>query len=545
MLSTVISFLFCIRLAQCSCFFPTELQGSYAVQYVEGDKSDIWYRSVSIGYNYISGVGQCVHRQADKYIVQSQETGCFKCVGVEQKSYNVLSMVTPESCHMSPDVAWLQCLGLDTEPTKVDMMYRAGNKIRPYQCPMTGRYSVQCTHGTAAGEADTCPDESQLSVRCPGQEELSFTCLGHWSNDQGQQFVSLLDKVLPQIGEEARPRWRCGHYERTEAGMVLRLSEDSTCERMEKEVYTLAKVSSPEVPSDIVLPEWSQGEWDSVSIHGGNIVIRSQALLTTHQLVTLQSHQYGIYTVQVTTDCGNTGYACLDIMGRGDKGRILEVSLGQIYRHRHEVRCGLRRDKQIVRLTQLRHREECPMPGEWEGEIPDGEGLCARSVTSCQDPSMMKYQVYNCARPEEVYEDRLYSCYGQYSHGGQVYTLTKRLDLQERQECFVGVTSDAGQHRVMEAGQHCERGQQPHLYGMVMEQVKPLECDSDDATDNNNYLENIAGIEMKLLNPKLKLEVSSVNQDLSAQPQSSASSSSLTLSVISLAATLLCLIYSA
>ena len=535
---------FLFTLVRGSCFFPTELQGSYAVQYVEGDKSDIWYRSVSIGYNFISGVGHCVLRQAERYIVQHQESGCYKCVGLEQRSYNVLTMTTPDTCHVSPDLAWIQCLGLETEAgVKTDMMYRAGNKIRPYQCPITGRFTVSCPGDTGdTGAADTCPDESQLSIRCPGQEELSFTCLGHWSNADGDQYLSLLDRVLPQIGEEARPRWRCAKYERRTGDIVLTLSEDSTCDKMISGDMILTRAEaavSSSLTTDIALPDWSQGEWDSVSISGGHIVIRSQDLLTTHHLTTVQSHQYGIYTVLVNTDCGVTGYACLDIMGRGDKGHILEISLGQIYNHRHQVKCGLRRDKQIVKMTQLKHREECPMPGEWQGEIPDGEGLCARSVTSCGDPSMMKYQVYNCARPEEVYEDRLYSCYGQYSHGGQVYTLTKRHDLSEKQECFVGVTSVTGEHRVMEAGEHCDRGQQPQLYGMVMEQVKPQDCSTEDSDLDTNYLENVAGIEMKLLNPKLKLQV----EDHHHHQSHSSSAASSSLSVISSVASLLLLVY--
>ena len=91
-----------------ACFFPTELQGSYAVQYVEGNKSDIWYRSVSISYDFISGLGQCVFRQRERYVLET-EAGCYKCVGLKQRSYNVLTLVDTDTCYTSPDVAWATC----------------------------------------------------------------------------------------------------------------------------------------------------------------------------------------------------------------------------------------------------------------------------------------------------------------------------------------------------------------------------------------------------------------------------------------------------
>ena len=541
-----------------ACFFPTELQGSYAVQYVEGNKSDIWYRSVSISYDFISGLGQCVFRQRERYVLET-EAGCYKCVGLKQRSYNVLTLVDTDTCYTSPDVAWATCED-DSQGTR-SMLYRAGNKIRPTQCPITGRYTVSCggQEKEVQGEADTCPDESLLAITCPGQEPLSFTCLGDWTGEDGRQYLSLLDRVLPQVGEEARPRWRCAVIDQTLGDeVVVRMSNDSTCDNMYTRDIRLKRqhVATTHVPdTDISLPDWAQGTWDSVHVSGGYIVHRSRELLTTHHLHVIQSHHHGVYTVHVSTDCGETGYACLDIMGRGDheSGKILELRLSQIYSQRHEVRCGLRQDKQLVKVTQLRHKQECPMPGEWQGEIPDGEGLCARSVTSCDDPYMMKYQVYNCATPSEVYEDRLYECYGQYNHGGQVYTLTKRLDLQERQECFVGVTTDGGQHRVMEAGEHCDRGKQPQLYGMVMEPVRPLQCNGE--SEDRGYQENVSEIEMRLLHPKLTLqtdildedvestnsvETSAINQEMFS---SGSTSYSLTLSVISLASLLYLLAY--
>ena len=41
----------------------------------------------------------------------------------------------------------------------------------------------------------------------------------------------------------------------------------------------------------------------------------------------------------------------------------------------------------------------------------------------------MKYRVYNCANSSEVYEDRVYRCYGVFMERGLTYTAVRRLDL--------------------------------------------------------------------------------------------------------------------
>ena len=38
---------------------------------------------------------------------------------------------------------------------------------------------------------------------------MSFQCLAHWPGENGETYMSLLDTKLPQLGEEARPRYRC------------------------------------------------------------------------------------------------------------------------------------------------------------------------------------------------------------------------------------------------------------------------------------------------------------------------------------------------
>ena len=117
-------------------------------QYSGGDTSDIWYKSVSIAYDYISGAGECVFRQRDKYVLRS-EAGCYKCLGLRQRSYNVLTMEETPTCHPSPDTAWAECEDEEIMASLVtrSMLYRAGNKIRPSQCSITRVFSVHCPGG--------------------------------------------------------------------------------------------------------------------------------------------------------------------------------------------------------------------------------------------------------------------------------------------------------------------------------------------------------------------------------------------------------------
>ena len=442
----------------------------------------------------------------------------------------MLSLSQSQQCHNTAESAWQYCSTLEV-PRTSSMLYRAGNKVRPSHCPITGRFSVQCYGGGPEGEAragqtgraDTCPDESLLSLTCPGQEEQSYQCLGAWRGEDGRQYLSLLDRVLPQVGEAARPRWRCATYQEDGARVLLSLSNDSTCDNLSHHFSLTKEIRGPAPlltgQTEVALPAWAQGSWDSVTVRGGRVVFRSRELLTTHHITVLEDHKNQRYTVSLTTDCGQAGYSCLSLRGRGDQqaGRILQLQLGEILTERRELECGQEEEESqaVVRLTQLRHPQSCPMTGEWQGEIPDGEGLCARSVTQCESPHQMKYQVYSCAAPAEVYEDRLYECYGQYSQAGQVYTLTKRRDLRERQECFVGVTGRDGRHRIMEAGEHCDTNMQPQLYGMVMERVREQTCGGTES-----YQENVSEVEMRLLHPKLTL-----NTDLMVETGSESSSS--------------------
>jgi hypothetical protein len=97
----------------------------------------------------------------------------------------------------------------------------------------------------------------------------------------------------------------------------------------------------------------------------------------------------------------------------------------------------------------------------------------------------MEYQVYSCENTTEVYEDRLYQCFGQFEDEGLTYTFTRRMDMP-LQECFVGTTVGPA-HYIMEAGAHCQRGKQPAEHGMVM--TKELDPICDTVEDSHPAIE--------------------------------------------------------
>ena len=111
--------------------------------------------------------------------------------------------------------------------------------------------------------------------------------------------------------------------------------------------------------------------------------------------------------------------------------------------------------------------------GEYTGVIPDTEGLCAKLYSDCNNPEIMFYTIFNCFNRTEVFEEREYQCLGQWEEDGVIYTYTERRDMQGH-ECFVGVTTQQGEIFLQEAGNNCERGQEPLRYGMRMSRV--AEC---------------------------------------------------------------------
>ena len=79
----------------------------------------------------------------------------------------------------------------------------------------------------------------------------------------------------------------------------------------------------------------------------------------------------------------------------------------------------------------------------------------------------------------EIYEKRIYRCLGQWTDkdSSTVYTFTKRDDVVNTYECFVGLMAKAGSDKqivIREAGENCYKKLDPLKYGMEMNKTGSL-----------------------------------------------------------------------
>jgi len=468
--------------------------------------AEISYSSVSVLYNSIPGWGKCHARHSDHRLVLREDRrggsgSCFRCIRMVARSKNVIQihMNNIYECHDTEEQAIKVC------PRAADVVARTSVEMILYKtrgfygetavtkvhCPINGRYQFTYSNSESMLEQPACPHLSSQAGNCPEGYKLdlnfrgcnfpdldmSFQCLGHWRGEDGQNYLSLLDTKLPQLGEEPRPRYRCAMYLADPITGVthLTLSSDSTCVNQLQSPYSgyeSLQLHSEELEQieeeRLELPAWAQGHWDAVTVTGSQVTYRDEKDMVTYNLQALSSPREGRFLVRQTTACGDSSYTCMTLERRADN--IMELKLGTEKGTTPDpFLCSQSSQEGAPWVTQGRARfpTSCPLEGEFTGKLPDAEGLCTRSVTSCDKPDHMRYMVYNCANQDEIYEDRLYQCYGQFEEDGLVYTFTKRIDLPGH-ECFVGWTPDNVEHLVTEAGTHCERGKDPQAYGMLL-----------------------------------------------------------------------------
>jgi len=369
--------------------------------------------------------------------------------------------------------------------------------VTQVHCPFSGewKFSYSSSHSrltscsSETSEAGGCPGEFMLDLKfrdCDFPDfDMSFQCLGHWTGEDGHRYLSLLDMKLPQLGEEPRPRYRCAIYQSfPNSGVThLALSNDSTCvNQLENHLkgYETLKLEQKardkdELEATQKYPAKSQGDWGTIYIQGSELIYRNAEELTTYHAKALISPAAGKFLARIGTACGDLGYACVALEQRTEN--ILEMKIGKVD---STVDLRLCSEENLAKFPWVTVAKEtvitpCPLSGSFTGVVPDAEGLCARSSTSCSRPDLMEYQVYSCENVTEVYEDRLYQCFGQFEDEGLTYTFTRRLDIPI-QECFVGTTNGPA-HYVMEAGAHCQRGKEPSEHGMVMTKEGDPICD--------------------------------------------------------------------
>merc|ERR1719414_2517698 len=192
------------------------------------------------------------------------------------------------------------------------------------------------------------------------------------------------------------------------------------------------------------------------------------------------------YLVYSRTNCGEEEYNCVWFESRGLNIMEFQIGLRPSTTPSFEL-CDNSHFLQRTWNTQARTKNvvsiSCPIKGEYNGILPDAPQFCSKMSSDCNNPNIMYYSVSSCSEPSEIYDDREYQCFGQWEEDGLLYTFTKRRDIPNVYECFVGgssmVTSDKfGSQRsnktkerkisIIESGFNCRRGLNVNAFGMPL-----------------------------------------------------------------------------
>lgn len=242
--------------------------------------------------------------------------------------------------------------------------------------------------------------------------------------------------------------------------ITLSLSSDSTCASIG--VYSQTnRAESIQERSEVIrlypskeinwheydycnFPEWMNGKWESLSIDDKKLVYSDHSSFKTYTMKCIERiNENFVVTTNKTkynkneknqfnetkfisfsrTQCGEEQYHCVWVAKRSEN--ILEFQIGaKTIQH---LGVGSRPDGSICDdryfdktrwLTQGRIEHglvttACPIDGDFEGLIPDAEGLCAKLWSECDRPDIMFYQVSACDY-DEIFE-------GNVDNGGSIH----------------------------------------------------------------------------------------------------------------------------
>ena len=202
-----------------SCYFPVEIQGEFLTQSLVDQ--EIAYSTVSILYNSIPGWGVCHSRHGPQIVLQDQTVNgetCFKCLRLAARSRNVIQIHSRDlyQCFSSEQDALLSC------PNVSEIARRKVNEVMLYKtrgfygesavsevlCPIIGKWRFTFTRG---GDDDfSCAIPASRAGGCQhGDNFVLHKCMGSWKGEDGHKYAALINTKLPQLGEEARARYRC------------------------------------------------------------------------------------------------------------------------------------------------------------------------------------------------------------------------------------------------------------------------------------------------------------------------------------------------
>lgn len=175
-------------------------------------------------------------------------------------------------------------------------------------------------------------------------------------------------------------------------------------------------------------PGWMHGQWEFVGISKDELLYKDHSSFKTYRMKCLkhetasapsnsQNSSESKILVFSRTQCGEEQYHCVSVVKRSTN--ILEFQIGSktVQSSAHddsEVSIHGICDEQYfdssrwITQGRLDHglvATPCPVDGEFEGLIPDADGLCAKLWSECHAPDIMYYQVYACEY-NEVFEGK-------------------------------------------------------------------------------------------------------------------------------------------
>lgn len=500
----------------CVCYFPGELQGVWATQMtttldtLRGTRSPISYQEVTIEADMILQWGVC-HARADNNVILMDSTGgskCYRCVYLNVASPMVVQVWTMglETCYTSEEAALSTCppsQAMASKRAREIMLYKVRSawgipEVLEVECPLNGRYRFTYKRGHNGIATALCDQPTSEFSNCPYGFGFSVTfnecsfftplktglqCLGSWMGEDGEDYMAVMDTSV-QDGQDA-PKFKCGMF-REEAGtgrIFIAFSEDSTCTNSLTspkdgyETYELISIPSLPLPPSVgaancTFPMSLMGHWHHTYVADNTVVFKDYRNFKTYSARCVKDLNDGErYIVYARTHCGDWTYNCLWLKRRS--ANILEFMLGLYPRETFDDRlCDADKFGDMTSWTTqgksvLEEPTTCPIIGNYAGELPDANGICAQLYSDCRDPQIMYYTVSDCSNSSAVYEQREYQCLGQWEEEGRVYALTYRRDIRIY-ECFVGVIRPNGVVFIKEAGTVCSRGVQPEVLGMKL-----------------------------------------------------------------------------
>ena len=507
--------------ARAICYFPAVYQGEYVSQAAvarpeQSSQPAISYSTISVLYDSIPVWGYC-HKRIGSNVILMDDTGgltCYRCFQLSLRSSNVLQVHTRglDKCYTTEEAAEATCVSsLEMWGAEVSevMMYRTKGflgepAVSPTYCPFNGAYTFTYSVNDGTESELECARPVSTISDCPygfgfnlqfrhcsfGTKDISFHCLGDWDGQHGERYVALMDTEAALTSVQDKPRYRCAIYKPDPAtGRIkMAMSSDSTCvshlHSAERGHETLvlqpraAPAWPPHLTSSCIFPSWLQGRWEHITFQGDTVVYKDHRTFKTYtgKCVPHVSGAEDRFLLYTRTQCGDEEYKCMWVKERGVNTMEVQVGLYTSDTHNDSL-CGHENFQERTWTTQGRVdiTETAPymFTGEYTGVIPDTEGLCAKLYSDCNNPEIMFYTIFNCFNRTEVFEEREYQCLGQWEEDGVIYTYTERRDM-DGYECFVGVERKKGEIFLQEAGNNCERGQEPLRYGMRMSRV--AEC---------------------------------------------------------------------